>query len=98
MIVTDLLEATALEEIKPERPQGRYWVGWRVVYKAQFPNSANFNYALGEMLAGTVISAFDNDGTPTYRIRLDRVWKIGGPLGKKIIVGNITEGSLCLEL
>jgi hypothetical protein len=87
-----------LEEIN-QTPSfsGRFKINDRVVWTV-LRNSPK-HYMPGEKLYGTVINAFDNAGTPTYRVRLDMVWNehaIGQPIGEQIVIGNVRESSLYL--
>ena len=99
--VLEVVEGTSYVQ----RSSGLYHVGERVVYKTSFNNGGSprvvrglviGNYGPEEMIEGTVIAAFENNGRMTYRLKLDRVWNDRSDClyGENIVVGNIFAGRL----
>lgn len=83
-MTTSVAEAPLLETTKRA-----YDENTRVLYTS----SLQVGHGEPEKIAGTVIAMFENNGLPTHRIQLDKVW----PDGKPMIVGNVHAISLQLE-
>lgn len=82
------------EKKEEKKPLGDCIVGDRVLFKSLFNNPGN--WGPGDEIAGTVITVF-NDTQRVYRVELDAVWSnrvSSHSHGKKIVVGNVREGSL----
>lgn len=80
-----------------EDSREEFQVGDRVLYKAELNNPGH--YAPGAMLPGTVEAAFPNPIRPSYRIKLDMVWRSDRvPAGgEHIVVGNVRSNVIFRE-
>ena len=96
--MTTVSEVELVKGIDKNKLRNKYEVGRRVIYKTLFNNPGN--YEPGEELPGTVIAVLNNAGQPIYRIELDRVWSActDDVRGKKILVGNVMEGSILRDI
>lgn len=94
--MTMVSEEASEQTLKTGEPQDRYVVDQRVVWTVNVNSPGH--YMPGTKQPGTVITAFENGKSLTYRIRLDAVWgeriATKSLVGERIVVGNISAKGL----